>query len=76
MFLTITTDKFYFNAEQKKVILYIDKPLGNLSQSNIEKLDNIKKLGVTVVNSLEELRKWLSDGEFGFYFNRTRKIYT
>lgn len=55
--MTITTDKLYFNLEQKKVILYIDKPLGNLSQSNIEKLDNIKKLGVTVVNSLEELRK-------------------
>ncbi|RPE07783.1 WXG100 family type VII secretion target [Paenibacillus polymyxa] len=55
--MTITTDKLYFNPEQKKVILYIDKPLGNLSQSNIEKLDNIKKLGVTVVNSLEELRK-------------------
>ncbi|QDY86235.1 WXG100 family type VII secretion target [Paenibacillus polymyxa] len=55
--MTITTDKFYFNPEQKKVILYIDKPLGNLSPSNTEKLDNIKKLGVTVVNSLEELRK-------------------
>lgn len=55
--MTITTNKLYFNPEQKKVILYIDKPLGNLSQSNKEKLDNIKKLGVTVVNSLEELRK-------------------
>ncbi|GIO98524.1 hypothetical protein J14TS5_36100 [Paenibacillus lautus] len=51
------TDELFFNPDQKKVILYIDKPLGILSLKNKEKLDNLRKLGVTVVNNLEELRK-------------------
>lgn len=53
------TDSFFFNPDQKKVILYIDKPLGTLSPRDIEKLDSIRKIGVTVVNTLEELRKVL-----------------
>jgi len=50
-------DKFYFNPEQKKVILYIDKPLGKLSPRDMEKINKLNELGVTVVNSLEELGK-------------------
>ncbi|MEK3878893.1 hypothetical protein [Paenibacillus sp. FSL M7-0420] len=49
------TDEFYFNPEQKKVILYIDKPFGNLSPRDIQKIEQIKELGVTIVNSLDEL---------------------
>ncbi|WP_458122143.1 hypothetical protein [Paenibacillus sp. Z6-24] len=55
--MTDATDEFYFNPEQKKVILYIDKPFGNLSPRDIQKLEQIKELGVTIVNSLDELGK-------------------
>ncbi|PYE47261.1 hypothetical protein DFQ00_1141, partial [Paenibacillus barcinonensis] len=47
---------FFFNPEQKKVILYIDKPLTNLRPEHAKMLEDIKKQGVTIVNSLEELK--------------------
>ncbi|GAB6928925.1 hypothetical protein JCM10914A_29080 [Paenibacillus sp. JCM 10914] len=49
----------YFNPDQKKVILYIDKPLTNLHPNNLKKLQEIKSKGVTIVNSLDELKEVL-----------------
>ncbi|WP_206099136.1 hypothetical protein [Paenibacillus xylanexedens] len=46
----------FFNYDQKKVILYIDKPLTNLHPNDLIKLELIKSKGVTVVNSLDELK--------------------
>ncbi|MET3940944.1 WXG100 family type VII secretion target [Paenibacillus sp. PvP094] len=46
----------FFNYEQKKVILYIDKPLTNPHPNDLIKLELIKSRGVTVVNSLDELK--------------------
>ncbi|MEC0123376.1 WXG100 family type VII secretion target [Paenibacillus pabuli] len=48
--------EFFFNPEQKQVILYIDKPLTNLRSEHVLMLERIEKQGVTVVNSLEELK--------------------
>jgi|GEM_PF-1053546 len=49
----------YFNSDQKKVILYIDKPLTNLHPNDLKKLQEIKSKGVTIVNSLDELKEAL-----------------
>lgn len=49
----------YFNPGQKKVILYIDKPLTNLHPNDLKKLQVIKSKGVTIVNSLDELKEAL-----------------
>ncbi|SCY93550.1 WXG100 family type VII secretion target [Paenibacillus polysaccharolyticus] len=46
----------FFNYEQKKVILYIDKPLTNPHPNDLIKLELIKSKDVTVVNSLDELK--------------------
>ncbi|PYY28968.1 WXG100 family type VII secretion target [Paenibacillus illinoisensis] len=46
----------FFNYDQKKVILYIDKPLTNPHPNDLIKLELIKSKGVTVVNSLDELK--------------------
>ncbi|WP_408894163.1 WXG100 family type VII secretion target [Paenibacillus taichungensis] len=48
--------ELFFNPEQKQVILYIDKPLNNLRSEHSQMLERIEKQGVTVVNSLEELK--------------------
>lgn len=48
--------ELFFNPEQKQVILYIDKPLTNLRSEHSQMLERIEKQGVTVVNSLEELK--------------------
>lgn len=57
--LTDPNDVNFFNSEGKNVILYIDKSLSNLSPKDSEKLSRIKEKGVTVVNSLEELKEVL-----------------
>ena len=49
----------YFNPDQKKVILYIDKPLINLHDNDLKKLQVIESKGVTIVNSLDELKEAL-----------------
>lgn len=49
----------YFNPDQKKVILYIDKQLTNLHPNDLKKLQEIKSKGVTIVNSLDELKEAL-----------------
>jgi hypothetical protein len=49
----------YFNHNQKKVILYIDKPLTNLHQNDLKKLEVIKSKDVTIVNSIDELKEVL-----------------
>ncbi|MEO2211961.1 WXG100 family type VII secretion target [Paenibacillus amylolyticus] len=49
----------FFNYDQKKVILYIDKPLTNPHPNDLIKLELIKSKGVTVVNSLDELKEVL-----------------
>ena len=47
----------FFNFDGKEVILYIEEPIDLSVQRNIEKLDEIEKMGITVVNGLEELEK-------------------
>ncbi|MGE6257034.1 hypothetical protein ACQKCU_03830 [Heyndrickxia sporothermodurans] len=47
----------FFNPNQKKVILYIDKLLTNLHPNDVKKLEAIKDKGVIIVNSLEELKE-------------------
>lgn len=49
----------YINVQQKKVVLYIDEPMGELRGKEAEKILEIKGMGVRVVNSLEELREAL-----------------
>ncbi|WP_158606921.1 PrsW family glutamic-type intramembrane protease [Paenibacillus ginsengarvi] len=49
----------FFNPDNKKVILYIDKPLNNLRPEHQTMLENIKSKGVTIVNSLENLKEVL-----------------
>jgi hypothetical protein len=46
----------YLNHDHKKVILYIDKPLTNLHHNDLKKLEIIKSKGVTIVNSIDELK--------------------
>lgn len=59
---------------QKKVILYIDKPLTNPYPNDLIKLEVIKSKGVTVENSLDELKGGIEikDGDFICYFNKER----
>ncbi|WP_145150717.1 WXG100 family type VII secretion target [Paenibacillus xylanexedens] len=47
----------FFNPENKKVVLYIDKPLNNLRDEHESMLKDIKSYGVTVVNSLDKLKE-------------------
>ncbi|PIH57829.1 WXG100 family type VII secretion target [Paenibacillus sp. LK1] len=47
----------FFNPENKKVVLYIDKPLNKLRDEHESMLKDIKSYGVTVVNSLEKLKE-------------------
>ncbi len=53
---TDATHDLFFNPDNKKVILYIDKPLSNLRPEHQTMLENIKSKGVTIVNSLEDLK--------------------
>ncbi len=45
----------FVNPYRKKVILYIDKPLTDATQGQMNMINRIKRQGVTVVHSLEEL---------------------
>ncbi|WP_233147047.1 PrsW family intramembrane metalloprotease [Paenibacillus selenitireducens] len=56
---TDPTHDLFFNPENKKVILYIDKPLSNLRYEQQAMLETIKSKGVTIVNSLEKLKEVL-----------------
>ena len=49
----------YFNPDQKKVILYIEKPLANLHPNDQIKLEVIKSKGIVIVNSIDELMEVL-----------------
>ncbi|GIO91402.1 MULTISPECIES: WXG100 family type VII secretion target [Paenibacillus] len=49
----------FFNPENKDIILYIDKPLANLRPEHSKMLEDIKSQGVTIVNSLEDLKEAL-----------------
>ena len=49
----------FFNPYNKKVILYIDKPLKNIHPADQKRLDIIQKKGFTIVNSLKELEEVL-----------------
>ncbi|MBA9025748.1 PrsW family intramembrane metalloprotease [Peribacillus huizhouensis] len=53
---TDPTHDLFFNPENKKVILYIDKSLSNLRPEQKAMLETIKSKGVTIVNSLEDLK--------------------
>lgn len=54
---TDPTHDLFFNPENKKVILYIDKPLSNLRPEQQAMLESIKSKGVTIINSLEKLKE-------------------
>ncbi|WP_237566498.1 PrsW family glutamic-type intramembrane protease [Paenibacillus sp. EZ-K15] len=54
---TDPTHDLFFNPDQKKVILYIDKPLSNLRPEQQAMLESIKSKGVTIINSLEKLKE-------------------
>ncbi|MGQ8873466.1 WXG100 family type VII secretion target [Paenibacillus sp. TSA_86.1] len=47
----------FFNPENKKVILYIDKPIQKLRNEHEVMLKDIESYGVTVVNSLDKLKE-------------------
>ncbi|MCC9019403.1 hypothetical protein [Flavobacterium lipolyticum] len=49
----------FCNPTQKKVILYVEKPLIETTDAQIRIIERIKSQGVTFVNSLEELEKIL-----------------
>ncbi len=49
-------DQEFFNFENKKVILYVDKEI-NKTNLILSKIKIIESKGVIIVNSLEELRK-------------------
>jgi len=49
----------YFNPDQKKVIIYIEKPLANLHPNDQIKLGVIKSKGIVIVNSIDELMEVL-----------------
>lgn len=46
----------YMNVENKSVILYIDDTIDYTNLSNVNKIEELKDMGVTVVNSLDELK--------------------
>lgn len=50
------TNAAYFNVENKKVILYINDKLDLSNANNVLKLQEIEKMGITVVNGLEQLK--------------------
>jgi hypothetical protein len=47
----------FFNPENKKIILYIDKPMTNLRDEHKSMLQDVESYGVTIVNSLENLKE-------------------
>lgn len=49
----------FCNPEQKRIVLYIDKPMEKATKAQLEMIERIKKKNVIVVNSLEELGKIL-----------------
>ena len=51
-----TQDKKYVNVAFKKVILYIDEPMVELSNINAKKVSELRELGVEIVNGLDELK--------------------
>ncbi|WP_339290620.1 PrsW family glutamic-type intramembrane protease [Paenibacillus sp. FSL W8-0187] len=53
---TDPTHDLFFNPENKKVVLYIDKSLSNLRPEQQAMLETIKSKGVTIINSLEDLK--------------------
>ena len=55
-FLNSKLDNFC-NPEQKKVILYIDKPMSEATNTQLNMINRIKQKNVIVVNSLDELEK-------------------
>ncbi|MGN7360377.1 WXG100 family type VII secretion target [Paenibacillus sp. SAF-054] len=57
-FLKMTKQDYpdFFNPENKKIILYIDKPMTNLRSEHEVILEEIKSQGVIIVNSLEGLK--------------------
>ena len=46
----------YINVLDKKVVVYVDKPMKNLNSINADKLVQLKEMGVKIVNGLEELK--------------------
>lgn len=46
----------YINTGNKQAILYIDEPIDMTNPNNVKLLEQIKDLGVTVVNDINELK--------------------
>ncbi|WP_242951963.1 hypothetical protein [Clostridium felsineum] len=46
----------YLNYNGKKVILYIDEKIDIHNKYTVEKINEIKEKGITVVNNLDELK--------------------
>ena len=46
----------YMNVLDKKVVVYVDKPMVNLNSIDANKLIRLKEMGVKIVNGLEELK--------------------
>ncbi|MFK8301721.1 hypothetical protein ACI75Y_02310 [Capnocytophaga stomatis] len=45
----------FCNPEQKKIILYIDRPMEKATKTQLDMIERIKKKNITIVNSIEEL---------------------
>ena len=41
----------------KKVVLYIDEPMTELSSIDAQKISELKAIGIEIVNSLDELKE-------------------
>ncbi|WP_310940209.1 hypothetical protein [Clostridium sp. SHJSY1] len=46
----------YLNYDGKKIILYIDEKIDMSNKYTAKMIDEIKETGITIVNSLEELK--------------------
>lgn len=51
-----STHSHYFNFERKNIILYVDTPIDINNKNFILKLEEIKQLGIPIINSLEDLK--------------------
>lgn len=46
----------YLNAQNKKVILYIDEVIDLTNPNNVKLIEKIEGMGITVVNSIGQLK--------------------
>ncbi len=51
-----STNNMYLNAQNKKVILYIDEVIDLTNPNNVKLIEKIEGMGITVVNSIGQLK--------------------